>query len=403
MNNIIIFKTNAFPTISETFIVYNIVETLKKGYDVKIIVDTINPETNTSQPNLLEQYGLMDKIIKFNQPTKKYKRCLKAIYILLNPLLFFYFIKYTVLKRKISLTYIFILYFYLEFRKTKVFHVHFATAINPLFELKQIGFLSSKIVVTFHGYDANSLPNGKALNKLIQNFNSFVFKITVNSEFLKTILVSKGFRESKIILVPIGIDMEFFKSDLTLKVARPTFKLITIGRLVALKGQEYGIRVTKILIDKGFSVRYTIVGDGTDLDKLVGLTKIMELEDYVTFTGNSCQQEIKQYLLEHDVFLMTSTVNESGTREAFGVVSLEAQAMGLPVIGFESGGFPETVVDNETGFIVEDQNFFSMADAIEKFILDEDLFITMSVNARNHILRTYSFEKTTEQYLKLYI
>lgn len=402
MNNLIIFKTNAFPSISETFIVSNIVETIKMGYEVKIIVDAINTKTNTSQPDMLEQYGLLDKTVKFTQPTQKIFRYVSALYLMLNPFLLYYFLKFWIVKQKKSLDYLFLLKFYWKYRNAKAFHVHFAMAINPLLELKQIGFLRSKILVTFHGYDAHNLPNGKALNKLIQNFDAFVFKITVNSVFLKNILISKGFHESKISIVPIGIDIKFFKNDLPLLVSKDSLKLITVGRLVALKGQEYGLRAVKLLIDKGFSVHYTIVGTGSELAKLMDLTKQMKLETNVTFAGNSSQQEIKQHLLEHQVFLMTSTVNEAGAREAFGVVSLEAQAMGLPVVGFQSGGFPETVIEGETGFIVEDQNVVAMANAIEKFMLDENLLHTISEKAKDHILNTYTFEKTTGQYLKLY-
>jgi len=65
MKRTIVFKTNSFPNISETFIVSNIVEAIKYGYEVKIIVDAINAKTNTSQPDLLAKYDLLDKVSKF--------------------------------------------------------------------------------------------------------------------------------------------------------------------------------------------------------------------------------------------------------------------------------------------------------------------------------------------------
>ncbi len=402
MKPLVVFKTVSFPTFSETFIGSNITEAIDAGFDVKIIVDTINASDNTSQPDLLAKYGLLDKVLRFEQPRGKINRYIKAASHLLNPLLLYCFIKYSIFKGKKSLDYIFILKFYWKFRNAAAYHVHFATVIHPLFELKEIGFIKSKIVVTFHGYDAHFLPNGEQLKNLICNFNNHVAQITVNSVFLKNLLVSKGFRESEISIVPIGINTEFFKRDILSIASKATLKLITVGRLVALKGQEYGLRALNILIDKGFSVHYTIVGTGSELAKLMDLTKQLKMETHVTFEGNRNQQEIKELLQEHQVFLMTSTINEAGTREAFGVVSLEAQAMGLPVVGFQSGGFPETVIEGKTGFIVEDQNVAAMANAIEKLILDENLWHTMSENAKYHILNSYTFEKTIGQYLKFY-
>jgi colanic acid/amylovoran biosynthesis glycosyltransferase len=399
---LVIFKTNAFPTISETFIVSNIVETIKKGYDVKIIVDTINPKTNTSQPNLLEQYGLLDKTVKFNQPTQKNTRKIKALYFLLNPLMFYYFINYSIYKGKKSFDYVFILKFYWKYRNAKAFHVHFATAINPLFELKQIGFLKSKIVVTFHGYDAHGLQKGTELNKLIHKFDTYVDNITTNTNYLKNNLVAKGFDANKIKIVPIGIDTNFFKNDAIENTEKQLFKIITVGRFVEFKGQSFGIKAIKLLKDKGYKLCYSLVGYGKELNYLEQLVKALNLEDMVHFSGSKNQLEIKNMLKEHQLFLLTSSSDKSGRCETFGVVSLEAQAIGLPVIGFQSGGFPETVIEGETGFIVEDQNVAAMANAIEKFILDENLLRTMSEKAKNHILNSYTFEKTTGLYLKLY-
>ncbi|MFK5879880.1 MAG: hypothetical protein QM478_10345, partial [Flavobacteriaceae bacterium] len=152
IDNTIVFKTKSFPNVSETFIVSNIVTSINKGYSFAIIVDEINTKENTSQLNLLEEFSLLDKVFKFSQPKGKRKRYIRTIRYLFNPILFYYFIKYFIYKGEKSLDYIFTLKFYLKYRKARAFHVHFATAINPLIELKEIGFLKSRIIVTFHGY-----------------------------------------------------------------------------------------------------------------------------------------------------------------------------------------------------------------------------------------------------------
>lgn len=402
MSKQVIFKTISFPTLSETFIVSNIVETIKKGYEVKIIVDTVNLKTNSSQPDLLEQYGLMDKVSKFYQPINKRKRYLKVFQYLLNPSLLYYFCKYILLKRKISLSYIFELKFYSKFRKATLFHVHFATAINPLFELKKIGFLKSKIVVTFHGYDAHFLPERKKLLILIHNFNQYVSQITVNSQFLKNKLVEKGFTAKNIKIIPIGIDTKFFSNDTVKKIDDKLFKMITVGRLVELKGQAFGIKAACILKEKGYNVSYSIIGDGEELTELKQLVTELSLKDVVHFYGSKNQNEIKELLKEHHLFLMTSTIDKDQRREAFGIVSLEAQAMGLPVVGFKSGGFTETLIEGKTGITVKDKDVESMADVIAELIEDNDKMVAMSNAAKKHIKENFDTNLITTKYLDLY-
>lgn len=402
MSNIIVFKTHSFPNVSETFIVSNIIETIKKGYKVKIIVDAINPQANTSQIDLLVQYKLMDKVSKMKHPKTQKERKTKAIYLLCNPVLFYYFIRYSLYKNKKSLDYIFILNYYLKYRKAKVYHIHFATAINPLLELKKIGFLKSKIVVTFHGHDSHFLPKQEQLNNLINDFSKYVSDITVNSQFLKNKLVDKGFKAENIKIIPIGIDTRFFNDSAVKKNDGKCFKIITVGRLIELKGQAFGIRTVKLLIEKGYKIDYTLVGFGDELEQLKQLVVELDLEDAVHFYGIGTQTEIKELLKENDLFLMTSTSDRFDRCEAFGVVSLEAQAMGLPVVGFRSGGFPETILEGKTGITVNDKDYHQMANQIELLINNNEKRLAMGNLAKQHIKENYDTSIVTTKYLDLY-
>jgi colanic acid/amylovoran biosynthesis glycosyltransferase len=160
--------------------------------------------------------------------------------------------------------------------------------------------------------------------------------------------------------------------------------------------------VAKDLKDKGYDVQYNLVGSGAELEKLQDLIVQLQLEDTVFLLGTKDQSEIKSLLESHHLFLMTSTSDEKGRREAFGVVSLEAQSMGLPVIGFKSGGFPETISEGKTGYTVEDRNVEAMSLAIETVINDSLLFESMSMEAVKHVSANFSKENTTDKYIQLY-
>lgn len=398
----IIFKLKSFPVASETFIVRNIVEAINNKFDVTILTENKKPIENSSQIEILEDFKLMNKTFAFAQPTRKVNRYFKAMQHFFNPILGYYFLRHISIHGVKSLSFLFWLHFFLPYRNTDTIHVHFATAINPLFELKEIGFLKSKIIVTFHGYDGHFLPESDELNKLKANFEKHVSEITVNTLFLKNKLISKGLTTVKISVIPYGIDVKYFNNSSAFKKQKKRINLISVGRLVAFKGHKLGIEVVKILVEKGYNIKYNILGEGPEGAHLEKLIAKYNLQESVNLLGKKNQEQIKEYLNKSDIFLMTSTEDSTGRREDFGVVSLEAQAMELPVVGFKSGGFPETLIDGETGFLVEDQEIEAMAAAVEKLINDRELLHKMGKRARIHVLENFSFEKTTQKYLELY-
>lgn len=400
MSNLIVFKTKMFPTVSETFVTSNIVAAIKAGLSVKIVVDTVNPLNNSSQPELLQEYGLMDKVTSIRLPKSSFVRLIKALGYLIDPTLFRFFLKYCRLKKRVTLQFIFFLQFYKKLRKTKIFHVHFADSANPLLDLKEIGFLDTKVVVTFHGYDAHFIEQQN--NEMVDCYLKHVDTITVNSEYLKEVLQAKGFESKQIDVVPIGIDCEFFRKDKARLYTENECKLITVGRLMPLKGQHLGIEAIKLLQNKGYRINYSLVGSGPQLDMLKKTATALGVQDSVDFLGPKNQSEIKELLSEHSIFLMTSIVDEDMRREAFGVVSLEAQAMGLPVIAFRSGGVPETLVENTTGFLVEEENVAAFAAKIESLITNANKLETMSTAAVDHVNKNFDIRTTSNKYIALY-
>lgn len=391
----IAFKVDSFPNVSETFVTNAVVQALKENFEVIIIVNHLNDIHKSSQKQIIEQHDLISKTLEFKQPTSKLMRYKELLLLIFRPIILKYFLKYCYSKKKISLEYIFHLKFYYEIRGVDAFHVHFFTSLKPLLVLKKIGFLNSKLIVTFHGYDVQFLPSKKVDETFLSDMKILVECLTVNSIYLKNKLLECGFNDSDIQVVPIGIDTDFFKVEKNAgrQPAQKSLDLITVGRLIPLKGQFYGIMAIKKVIDLGNHVNYTIVGEGKEIENLKALVKRQQLEEFVVFKNFQSQQEVKRLLQHHDVFLMTSTHDLNGRREAFGLVSLEAQAMGLPVIGFDSGGFPETLIQYETGFIVPDRDIDAMAAKIILFIKDRTTLKEMSKNARAHISEKHSLNK----------
>jgi phosphatidylinositol alpha-1,6-mannosyltransferase len=128
------------------------------------------------------------------------------------------------------------------------------------------------------------------------------------------------------------------------------------------------IEAMKIIKEKFPQVVYVVIGDGDFKKEYERMADSMGLKDSVIFAGGVSDEELSAYYSICDVFVMPSRVeeNERGIfSEGFGLVFLEANYFGKPVIGGE-GGCRDAVIDGKTGFIVNPK---SPEDIAEKVLL----------------------------------
>jgi len=147
---------------------------------------------------------------------------------------------------------------------------------------------------------------------------------------------------------------------------------------VKTEGLTWVIRVCGDLYRRGHPLRLVIAGDGKEKDKLKQLADA-HLPDRVCFVGHIARGEMHRYYSAGDVFVFP------GIRESLGMVFLEAQACGLPVVAFENAGVPEAVQDGKTGFLVPMYAEGPFADAIDRLLMDSQLRRRMGRAAESYI------------------
>jgi colanic acid/amylovoran biosynthesis glycosyltransferase len=406
--NKIAYFLNSFPNVSETFIVYQIIQTIKKKYEVEIYVNSMLDVDDSSQSDLIKKYSLHTlcfkssiysgelrkdlysflRLLKKNRLDflKTYFTCLKADNFGLNGLGLYHFLNYgNLLGGALDLC-----------------HAHFGPNGRELLKAKRLGFKVGKILTTFHGYDValthlSEYERGKYYEELFRVGDLF----TVNTPYLRDEILSLGCPQNRLKVIPMGIDIHHF-SPKTKTVARNKIRLLSVGRLIPFKSFELGILSVKTLLDRGYDIKYTIIGDGesrADLEKMAAKLKI---KDSVVFTGSLDQTQVLNYMQNSDIFLMTSTFDEFGRRETQGVVVGEAQACGLPVCAFRSGGVPYAMKEGETGLLAEEKNLEQYTENL-KYIIDHDeIRKAMGLSARKFVIENYSLEKTSGKFIKLY-
>ena len=398
-------KIRLFPQPTETFIVNHITGLLKRGISLKIFTNSYKGIAAYKNPEILEAYDI-DRLVNKNFELKSHvPKIFQIIGILCHFRILKYAVKYYLLRPSKSLEPIYHLYNYKDFDDSLVCHVQFNTSLKPFLDLTAIGYLNpKKLIITFHGYDAFRLNKDVFYQNYSKFYNDYVSLVTVNSNYIKSHLVEAGISKHIIKVIPVGIDVDMYDEFSKYK-SNQEIKLVTVGRLIQLKGQKYGMRVLKKLLDLGYNATYTIVGRGLDdfTEALKEEARMLDCDKNVIFTGYKSQQETKKILLDSSVFLMTSTYdNLTGRQEAFGLVNIEAQACGLPVIAFNTGGVSETIIDRQTGFLVEDRNVEEMTHKVILLHQDHNLYTQMRYQARQNALENFDNKKLINQYIDIY-
>jgi len=403
----IFFVVKAFPKVTETFVVTQIIEAKKAGFKVKLLTYDLLPIENTTQHELLQKHNFFKDIISvdYHIPSSKFRRIVKALYYIIKYFKFWIKIKGESIKNLFFIKPFQIAYYNI-FRSVDVFHIQFAIAGLELADMKTIGLITSKFIVTLHGHDVHFKNQIELLKKksTYQKLFQVTNYTTINTNYLKKKAIEMGCVNDKIITIPMGVDVSFFNDDNAKKAPeKSTIKLISIGRLIEIKGFQFAIQAIKSLVESGFNLNYTIVGEGQMENELHELVNSLELNHAIEFAGRRNQTEIKNLLKENHLFLMCSVTDKTSRAEAQGVVTAEAQAMGLPVVAFNCGGVPYTIQDGKTGFLVKEKDVLAYKDAIISIVNNSENYSNMSKAARELVESEFSNAIMGKKFMKLYL
>lgn len=281
----------------------------------------------------------------------------------------------------------------LKEKNIKLVHAHFAP--NGVFALPVAQSLNVPLIVTFHGYDITTKED-----KMESNFSNKLYLhrkkelqekgtlFIAVSHFIKKQMIEKGYPEKKIVQHYIGVDTDYFTKDPA--ISRKPMVLF-VGRLVENKGAEYLIRamnqVQKIIPE----VELVIVGDGPLRGKLEELAQTLLIS--YRFLGTQPREVIRSLLNETKIFSVPSITIENGNSEGFGMVFAEANAMGVPVVSFKTGGIPEAVAHGETGLLAEEKDTTGLAENIKQLLIDNNLWENFSKRGEERVRKHFDLKK----------
>ena len=212
-------------------------------------------------------------------------------------------------------------------------------------------------------------------NAIYQNADAVI----ANGDFAFDSLLHIGIEREKIHKITPGLDTGVFfpeESDGKLRerygIDGKDVVVMTVARLVPRKGHARIIRALAELRAEIREFRYVIVGRGPIETELRMLASQLNMLDKVIFAGFVPESELNRHYNMADIMAMPNT-EVAGDLEGFGMVFLEANAAGKPVIGGRSGGTSAAVADGETGFLVDSDTDVELRDALRKLLTDRSL------------------------------
>jgi colanic acid/amylovoran biosynthesis glycosyltransferase len=261
------------------------------------------------------------------------------------------------------------------------------------------------LLVTFHGYDATvkdeyarrSFYSHRVYIRRREMLKQEARLFIAVSEFIREKLLEQGFAPDKVVVHYIGVDTEIFRPDPA--VTREPVVLF-IGRLVEKKGCEYLIRAMGRVQKVRPEVEMVVIGDGPLRPTLERLAK--ETLYRYRFLGTQPPVSVRAWMNRARIFSVPSITAESGDSEAFGLVFAEAQAMELPVVSFASGGVPEAVAHAETGFLMAERDWNSLADHVLLLLENDTLRNKFGAAGRRRVHALFNLRKQVDSLEGIY-
>lgn len=223
-------------------------------------------------------------------------------------------------------------------------------------------------------------------------------RVVCVSRFVQRSLEHQG-GWSNLVSVPHFINTDRFRPDADVRAdvrhARGVddrFVLIAVGHLIPEKGMDVAIRAVAQLPPR---VVLWIVGEGPERENLLRLAQELGVGDRVELLG--LQRNVQPFLQSADAFVCPSRWGE-----AAGLVNLEAQACGVPLLGSRIGGIPEYVAEGRSGWLFEPEHPEALAELVRRLLNDPAAARRMGAAARALALERFSPEARLPELLALY-
>lgn len=214
--------------------------------------------------------------------------------------------------------------------------------------------------------------------------------ICVPGRFVESSFAHRNVPHEKIFVNPYGVDLNLFSGHHQ-KISATVFTVGYVGAISKQKNVDGLIESVKNLLKKKYKVRVILAG-GIDTNSYS--STYLDQFDFVTYLGSVPQHNLPEIYQQMDAFVLNSV------QDGFGMVLLQAMAMGVvPIATVNTGGL-DIIEDGVNGFVIPILDNVSLANKIEFFILNKEKRLVMGKRAHDSIINGFSWNDYGNRYMK---
>jgi phosphatidylinositol alpha-1,6-mannosyltransferase len=253
-----------------------------------------------------------------------------------------------------------------------------------------------------HGEEVTQTENYRYQPRVRNQIYRCADAVIANSEFARQNLLRIGVQERRIYKITPGVDCERFRPMPPSKELVERYRLkdeiviLTVARLIPRKGHKIALEAFAKISKEVPDAHYLIVGTGPEESRLHQIVQDAGLNDRVTFAGHVAAEQLPAIYGLCDLMLMPNRQDEGGDVEGFGMVFLEANAAGKPVIGGRSGGTPEAIINRVTGFLVDPNDPDEIAGILRRLLLNRSLRVKLGEAGAQRARSDFSWKTRAE-------
>ncbi len=272
-----------------------------------------------------------------------------------------------------------------EMERQGIEHVHAHFATHPTVAALVIHRLTG-IPYSFTAHGSDLHVDRRMLD---QKVAAAAMAVTC-SNFNKEVMVRECGEDArdKIHVVHYGVDLDVFTPRDRPHAPGP-YRIVCVASFEEVKGHKYLVEACRMLAERGVDFTCDLVGEGPQRDDVTKRVADSGLESRFVFHGAVQRPDVVRLLGSADVKVLASFPTKGGKREGMPNVLIEAMAAGLPVVSTQLTGIPELVDSGRTGILVPPADAAALAEALETLSRDGELRRRMGVAGRERVLRLF--------------
>lgn len=381
----------AFPALSESFILNEIVELLKKGHEVTIF--SLSRSQDNIFHNEVEEYELL-KRTHFLPAQPNYLSKLRFRLFSLGTFGW----KYPSEDLKSKTFSIAAAKYYFKIAKKldlDVIQSHFnRVAAHTAMLLGQ--YLGVPYTFTAHAVDIFVVPNIIALKTRMEKAKAVITPSYYNREYLHTLT---DVDKNKINVVRACLNIEKFKH---IKRNPDDFRILTVCRLVEKKGLKYSILAIKKILHEFPETSYRIVGSGPLENELKKLVDQLGLKENIKFLGDITDDSLIFELSKATIFVLPCIQAKNGDMDVCPLTLQEAMIARVPVVSTIIASIPELIENKKEGLLVEPKNVKQLVEAMKNLLEHKNLRKMLGENGRKKIENNFNISYEVKKMLEIW-